>query len=81
MARFYPLPGIGQPGARKKISLFSCGRPGIGQVLRMSNTNQSFEAFKKTESGQYFIQWKKGGRFVLVEKELAEFVIFAVLSK
>jgi hypothetical protein len=47
----------------------------------MSNTNQSFEAFKKTESGQYFIQWKKGGRFVLVEKELAEFVIFAVLSK
>ena len=65
----------------KKPENTSLQRPGIGQLWRMSNTNQSFEAFKKTESGQYFIQWKKGGRFVLVEKELAEFVIFAVLSK
>jgi len=38
MPRFYPLPGERQPGARKKISLFSCRRPGIGQVWRMSNT-------------------------------------------
>jgi len=40
-----------------------------------------FNAFKKTEDGQYFIQWKKGGKFCLVEKEMAEFVIFYTLSK
>jgi hypothetical protein len=44
----------------------------------MKNT---FHAFKKTESGEYFIQWKKGGKFVLVEKEFAIFAIWHAVSK
>jgi hypothetical protein len=44
----------------------------------MKNT---FHAFKKTESGQYFIQWRKGGKFVQVETELAIFTIFHALNK
>jgi hypothetical protein len=38
-----------------------------------------FHAFKKTESGQYFIQWKKAGKFCLVSQIEAEFVIFSTL--
>jgi len=38
-----------------------------------------FHAFKKTESGQYFIQWKKAGKFCLVAQIEAEFVIFSTL--
>ena len=39
-----------------------------------------FHAFKKLENGQVFVQWKKGGKFVLVDKELATFIVWAVLQ-
>jgi hypothetical protein len=39
-----------------------------------------FHALKKLENGQVFVQWKKGAKFVLVEGELAAYVVWASLQ-
>ena len=47
----------------------------------MKNTKQTYNEIKKNENGDVFIQFKKGGKFVKVDKDLAAFVIFAGLQK
>jgi len=41
----------------------------------------TFHAFKKSENGQVFVQFKKGGKFLLVDNELAAYVIWVALQK
>jgi hypothetical protein len=40
----------------------------------------TFHSFKKTANGQIFVQWKKGGKFCLVEGEVATFILWASLQ-
>ena len=40
----------------------------------------TFHAFKKSASGEVFVQWKKGEKFCLVDAEIATYILWVAMQ-
>jgi len=50
----------------------------------MTTTNRNepkFHSFKKSEDGSFFVQWKKGGKFIKADPQIAAFIAFYAITK
>ena len=52
----------------------------VSHFVGMKN-KPTFHAFKKSENGQIFVQFKKGGKFVAVDAEMAAYVVYVSLVR